>query len=125
MEYKEIIFEIVPVGKPRMTQSDKWKKRAVVERYFAYRDAIKLQANLLGFELTGELEITFYLSVPKSNAKMQKSMHLQPHTSKPDIDNLLKAFLDCFGEDKTVHTVKAKKIWTIENPHIIVRYPLV
>lgn len=108
-----ITFTVDPIGKPRMTQRDKWKKRAVVERYFAYRDVVRLQANLEKFEISGELDITFHLPVTKSYKEKQKTaMHGLPHTSKPDIDNLLKAFLDCFDEDKGVHTIKAKKIWT-------------
>lgn len=119
MDTIENTFFVDPMGKPRMTQRDKWKKRAVVERYFAYRDAVRLQANLCNFELTGELEIEFHIPAPKEkNRELYRDM---PHTKKPDIDNLIKAFLDCFEEDKMIHTIKAKKIWTLEKGRIVTR----
>ena len=31
-------FNVNPVAKPRMTQRDKWKKRPVVDKYYAYKD---------------------------------------------------------------------------------------
>lgn len=125
MEYKETVFIVDPIGKPRMTQSDKWKKRTVVTRYFAYRDAVRLQANLANYELTGEIDITFYIPAPNKKPKERALYDNLPHTSKPDIDNLIKAFLDCFDEDKAVHTLKAKKIWTINEGRIVTRCPQV
>ena len=125
MEYKEDVFIVDPMGAPRMTQRDRWKQRAVVTRYFAFRDAVRLQGNLCGFELTGEIEITFYIPAPKDREKRRAAYDGLPHTKKPDIDNLVKAFLDCFGEDKAVHTIKAKKIWTTGQGKIVTRYPLV
>ena len=125
MDFKEDIFYVDPMGKPRMTQRDRWKKRAVVERYFAYRDTVRLQANLCNFELTGVLEITFYIPAPKEAAKTRELYRDMPHTKKPDIDNLIKAFLDCFEEDKMIHTINAKKIWTLEKGRIVTRSPLV
>lgn len=126
MELIETTFVVCPIGKPRMTQRDKWKKRAVVERYFAYRDAIRLQANLAKYEITGTIDVTFYIPAPKSLSKKDRILlNGTPHTQKPDIDNLVKAFLDCFGEDKAVHTLKAKKIWTTDMGKIITLSPRV
>lgn len=124
MEHKEDVFIIDPMGAPRMTQRDKWKQRPIVTRYFAFRDAVRLQGNLCKFELPCEIEIVFYLPAPKERDKKRALYDGLPHTKKPDIDNLIKAFLDCFGEDKAVHTIKAKKIWTTGQGKIVVRYPL-
>jgi|688.fasta_scaffold786056_2 Holliday junction resolvase RusA-like endonuclease len=125
MEYREDVFYVDPMGAPRMTQRDKWKKRDIVERYFAYRDAVRLQGNLCNYELTGVIEMEFYMPAPKVKEKERVLYEGVPHTKKPDIDNLIKAFLDCFGEDKTVHTIKAKKIWTTGKGRIVTRSPLV
>jgi len=37
-----MIYNINPVPKPRMTQSDKWKKRPPVLRYFAFKDECRI-----------------------------------------------------------------------------------
>ena len=33
------IYDITPIGKPRMTRADKWKQRPAVMRYRAFCDA--------------------------------------------------------------------------------------
>ncbi len=37
------IFNITPMGKPRMTRADKWKQREVVMRYRAFCDEVRLK----------------------------------------------------------------------------------
>lgn len=96
-------IEILPVGYVRLTQSDKWRgmrkgskpMRPAVARYFAYRDELRLKARLAGLEVRAPYLLEFYLPFPKTQGK--RSWELErpiPHTSKPDKDNLEKAFLD-------------------------------
>ena len=106
-----MIFQVTPIGKPRMTQRDRWKKRPCVLAYHAYRDTIRLQAR--GWEPADRCTLLFYLPMPKSwSAKKRAQMLGEPHQQKPDIDNLVKAFLDCFGEDKAIWAVEAVKRWS-------------
>ena len=37
-----ITLNIVPVAKPRMTQSDKWKKRPATDKYWKFKDDLKM-----------------------------------------------------------------------------------
>ena len=46
-----ITLNIVPVAKPRMTQSDKWKKRPVVQKYWKYKDDLKLLCFLCRWQI--------------------------------------------------------------------------
>lgn len=102
-------IDIDPMGAPRMVQSDKWKKRPIVLKYFAYRDEIRKHEVLL----SETLDIEFHIEMPKSwTMKKKHDYNGKPHQSKPDIDNLIKGFLDTYPEDKTVHSVKAKKVWS-------------
>jgi Holliday junction resolvase RusA-like endonuclease len=101
---------IDPIGAPRMTQRDAWKKRPVVLRYFAYRDVVRLICNTEGYSPGGEIQIEFHVPLTKGRSK-QKDLIGKGHDQKPDIDNMLKAFMDCFGEDKTVWKINAKKVW--------------
>lgn len=103
-----------PLGKPRMTQRDKWKERPATTAYHAYCDELNLR--LPGYELPQSLNITFYLPMPKTWSKAKRgSLRGLYHNQKPDIDNLLKAFMDAFkSEDKHVANVIATKMWAEE-----------
>lgn len=106
-------FKVKPVGKPRMTQRDKWLKRPAVMRYREYADALREQADKMGFKPTNAMNIVFEIPMPKSWSKKKRAKMLgAPHDQKPDIDNLLKSFLDALLlDDKKVHTIKMKKFW--------------
>ena len=91
-----MIYDITPVPAPRMTRSDKWKKRPCVMRYFAFRDEVRLKKVKFG----NNDAVFFYLTMPKSWSKKKKAEMIgKPHTQVPDIDNLLKALLDSLYED--------------------------
>jgi Holliday junction resolvase RusA-like endonuclease len=108
---------VEPMGAPRMTRSDRWKKRDVVVRYHAYRDAIRKQ---VVEQNKGELpavpdgvHIKFQIPMPDSwSEKKKRAMNTTPHHSKPDKDNLEKAVLDAlFGEDSFVWYGSQEKRW--------------
>lgn len=107
-------LDVVPMGKPRMTQRDRWKQRPVVLRYHTYCDELRLR--LPGYELPPHLYISFYIPMPPSwSKKKRETMNEQPHQQKPDIDNLAKAFMDAFkSDDSHVHHLEAAKVWSIE-----------
>ena len=103
------IYQITPCPAPRMTQSDKWRKRPCVVRYFAFRD----QVRLLGIEIPERVRIVFVLPMPASWSKAKRAaMDGQPHTVRPDIDNFCKAALDSvFDDDAHIWEIHASKIW--------------
>jgi Holliday junction resolvase RusA-like endonuclease len=106
-----MIVKVTPVGKPRMTQRDKWKYRPAVARYRTYCDVLRL--SLPGYELGLSLHVIFYLPIPKSYSKKKRAELLGTlHGEKPDIDNLAKGFMDAFkAEDKQVAILRAEKYW--------------
>jgi Holliday junction resolvase RusA-like endonuclease len=112
---KRITFPITPVGKPRMTQRDKWKKRKVVQRWFAFKDELRRQAGLIGFVPPPcGMGLRFVLPMPESwSKKMKAGMDGKPHQAKPDKDNLEKAFLDALLEEDSVvwQTAGVEKRW--------------
>ena len=122
MSGQYFIFYVTPMGKPRMTQRDKWKKRDVVVRYYALKDALRWEAKRNGWKPTPTLSITFYIPMPKSWSKKKKTeMMWEHHQEKPDLDNLVKAFKDClYEEDKMVHTyVRIQKVWDHEGSIVV------
>ncbi|MCP4355657.1 MAG: RusA family crossover junction endodeoxyribonuclease [Proteobacteria bacterium] len=103
-------YEIVPVSKPRMTRSDKWKQRPCVLKYRSFKDLIR-ENNVYLPE--SKYHVVFQVAIPKSWPKKKKALMLgQPHQQRPDKDNFEKALLDAlFQEDSAVWDGRASKIW--------------
>ena len=61
------------------------------------------------------LKFSFFMPIPKSwSNKKKKESYGAHHTSKPDIDNLIKWYMDVlqnalYEDDKQVHTITAEK----------------
>lgn len=108
-----MIIKIVPVPKPRMTKADAWKKRPAVLRYWTFCDELRLKYKK---KVEPTLSLKFYLPMPKSwSKKKQIEMLGKPHQAKPDIDNLIKSFLDALCEDDSyVYRIRGEKYWADE-----------
>jgi len=104
-------IELAPFPKPRMTQSDKWKKRPVVVKYWNWKSS--LQEYGINFD-SGQVDVIFFVPMPKSWTKKKcLEMDGKPHQSRPDIDNYLKALFDAVcSEDSHIHKVTARKVWS-------------
>lgn len=101
-----------PIGKPRMTRSDKWKKRDCVMRYRQFADDLRLAAG--GYKLNPEhiqsLSWVAYFEPTKTNKKKVKIGEL--HRQKPDRDNIDKAILDAlFKDDSAIAHGTLEKRW--------------
>ncbi len=107
-------IQIDPVAKPRMTRSDKWNQRDCVMRYRSYCDA--LRAAWGDREVPDAIDIVFYMPMPASwSQKKRDRMNGLPCQSKPDIDNLIKAFFDALlKDDARIWSVRASKAWSID-----------
>lgn len=102
-----------------MTQRDRWAKRPAVLRYFAFADELREAASELKWQVPSRIDLEFGMPMPKSWSNRKKlEMDDQPHQQKPDIDNLIKAFLDALCDDDSfVYVVHAAKYWCSE-PYI-------
>ena len=108
------------MGKPRMTQRDKWKKRPCVMRYRAYKDELNLNISKYP-DLVSDLESgdvigvswVAVLPMPKSWSKKKKlAMKGRYHRQKPDRDNIDKGILDAIlKDDSGVAVGSMTKIW--------------
>lgn len=107
-----IEIPIQAVAKPRMTRSDRWKKRPVVQAYWKYKD------KLVSYNITLPVpyKITFFLAMPESWSKKKRLDHDgKPHLQTPDKDNLEKGFLDAiFEDDKHIWSGWVEKRWSQE-----------
>ena len=109
--YKYFHVEGKPIGKPRQTQSDRWKKRPCVMRYRAWADGLRAKAGKAGDPI--RLDFAAFIPMPKSWAKKKKrEMCGALHRQKPDIDNIAKAISDALlCEDKGIAMGKQIKYW--------------
>lgn len=113
-------YPIIPVAKPRMTQSDQWKKRPVVLKYRAFKDEVRAHGVVLP---ECNAVVTFYLPMPKSWSKKKRSAMIgKPHQQTPDVDNLLKALADaCHTDDSHIWDVHVRKLWAEEGSIVIIK----
>lgn len=118
------LFDVIPMGAVRMTQSDRWKtnpnhldpkkrQREVVRRYFKFKNDMFLQALAMKFELGDFLDAVYFIPMPQSwSEKKRKQMVGLPCKVKPDTDNITKAIKDALKvEDGDVWYEKAEKRW--------------
>ncbi len=104
-------YPINPVAAPRMTRSDTWKHRPVVDAYFSFRDEVKLRQ----VSLPIPSKVIFWMPMwPSWSAKKKLEMDTTPHLQTPDIDNLLKALLEAVFRDcdARVWSVWSEKRWS-------------
>lgn len=106
-------YHITPVPKPRMTNRDKWMKRPAVLQYRAFKDECRLHRVKLP---EGSYHVIFVMPMPKTwSEKKRHAMHGQPHTQRPDKDNLEKALLDALhADDSMIWDGRATKVWGYE-----------
>lgn len=107
-----IYLPITPVAKPRMTRSDKWKKRPCVLRYREYCDSLRSAWGEREFPAAGA-HLSFHMPVPNSWSKKKKlEMMGEPHQQKPDVDNMIKAVLDALHiDDSHIYDIRGSKYW--------------
>jgi len=122
MDYE---FNLIPIGKPRMTQRDKWLNppRKPVLNYRLAKNGLQFYACEQNFSLPEIINVIFVLPVSMTWSKKKKtSMIGHPHRQKPDLDNILKFLMDGLmpnGGDEVVHTINARKIWGEEGKILI------
>jgi Holliday junction resolvase RusA-like endonuclease len=125
---KKIILNITPQTHVRATQGDSvffripreklrpsgLKRLMRLERYNKYKVDLGAEAKRKSFVMPPiGASITFVIPVPPSWSKKKKKLyHGRFHQSKPDIDNLQKAFLDSLmKEDKQIAHLEVQKRW--------------
>ena len=126
------LFDIIPIGAPRMTQSDRWKTnpnhpdpkkrpRKRVTQYFAFKTLLQLQSKELNFELGNALDAVYLIPMPNSwSNKKKERMNGMPCEVKPDTDNITKAIKDTLRKnDSDIWYEKAEKRWAYNGSIII------
>jgi Holliday junction resolvase RusA-like endonuclease len=110
----EIFFTVKGevMGKPRMTQRDKWQKRPCVLRYREYCDRIRAEAGKVP-ENPLAVHIKAFIPMASSWSNKKKAENLgRRQRLKPDWDNIGKAICDAlFTEDSCIAVGITEKFW--------------
>ena len=64
-----IIIPVAPVPKPRITKSDRWKKRKCVTAYWQFKDDVRLHIQ----SLPEAFKVIFYIEMPASWSEKKKT----------------------------------------------------
>lgn len=124
----DIILDVEPCPKPRMTKADArgGKKRDEVERYHRFCDELRQTVALMGVTISVPCHLIFVVAMPRTWSDKKKAQAAgTPHLSKPDRDNFDKAFWDALypsgsGGDAHVWDCRQTKVWGYQG-RIIVR----
>jgi Holliday junction resolvase RusA-like endonuclease len=125
MQIKRTLYwPITVMGKPRMTRSDKWKKRDRVVNYRTIADALRTFADKDKFTLGNHLHAVFFLPMSESWSEKKKAeMHGTLHNEMPDTDNLLKSICDSLAkQDKEIAVKLGVKLWSYEGGLLLYEY---
>lgn len=125
---RKVILNITPQTNVRATQGDRvffriprdklrppgLKRLKRLERYNEYKLSLLALAKENNFQMLPQgCSIRFYVPVPRTWSKKKKAvMHFKLHQTKPDIDNLCKAFFDSLlTQDMGIAHYEAAKFW--------------
>lgn len=102
-----------PMGAPRQTRADAWKKRPCVIRYREWCDKARAATPTGMTKEPLEVSMDAFLEMPKSwSAKKRDSMRGKWHRQKPDGDNILKGGCDgLFESDCMIAYMAVTKRW--------------
>ena len=72
-----------------------------------------------------EIDITFFMPIPKATSKVKRALMLSndiKHVKRGDVDNLSKKYLDClnlivYKDDSQIWHLNAKKLYS-DNPRV-------
>lgn len=117
------IFDVTPIGKPRMTRRDKWEPSDAAVRYFSYKSDLLKEAIETGFKIANIIDLVFLMPMPDSwSQKKKREMNGKPHLQKPDTDNMIKAFCDALTDDDSgIWDKHARKFWWDSGKILVIR----
>lgn len=125
-----MIYELVIPGEPIAKKRPRFAKRG---NFVTVYDSQKKESEVIQvylrskwhlepFETPLEIEIVFYMPIPASWSKKRKEAALKAgvHSSKSDLDNILKKYLDdmngiVYSDDRLIYKITAQKLYDL-NP---------
>ena len=115
----EIPGEPVAKGRPRFARAGKFVRTYTPKQTLNFEQLVGWCARETGADkLVGPVEasVKFYFRLPKSKHRKRNPRQAEPKTTKPDLDNLIKAILDglnkiAFNDDASVWKFNCIEKW--------------
>lgn len=121
-----------PLARPRMGRGQVYDPQRKIKDDYILQLRPQLPPNL-SFPLLCPLIINllFLMQIPKSmSKKKQKELVLEPHTSRPDVSNMVKFIEDVLQDaeiikdDCTIYEIRARKLYAYKPATVIDIYQL-
>lgn len=106
----------IPAARPRVTQRVTYnpKQREQIKTTYV------IKKQYTQSPLTTPLEVTFLFFMPmpkRMSLKKKEALLGAPHTKKPDLDNLIKFYLDSmngvvYNDDKQIYEINSCKVYS-------------
>ena len=120
----KFIIPLIPVGQKRARKGkfgfyDPQNKIKRELKEWFYAEMIQKGVKMIS-KVPVEVKMTFHMPIPKSASKTLKNKYRQyccPHIVKPDIDNIVKFYLDAmssvvYQDDNCIFSVHATKVYS-------------
>lgn len=115
----------IPLKRPRFSKTGSVYNSQSHEMLIIFLDIKKQWGSRPLLMQPIHIDIIFVFKIPESySALKQRAMKNSFHCIRPDIDNLVKTYLDimtgaCYNDDKIIASISAKKIYGREDRTVI------
>jgi Holliday junction resolvase RusA-like endonuclease len=112
----EIDADPIPLQRARGARNGFYDPQHIAKRNFALEVMSKIPRTKL-IETPISFDMIFVIKMPKSWSLKKRAKFLnQPHTTRPDIDNLVKFIFDAlnnvlYNDDAQIYKEEAQKMW--------------
>jgi len=119
----EIPGKPIPLQRARTSSNRFYDPQCLVKRNIRTYIQEQLPEGFKPFTEPLELQVIFYMPIPKAFQKYRKELLKEgkelPHDKTPDASNCVKFLEDCFlkmlyEDDRQIWKISAKKIWAFE-----------
>lgn len=126
----ELFGDPIPLARPRFSNRGKFVKaydsQSALKEGFKWQIKSQYRESPLTIPLT--VDVVFFMPIPKSASGIQKRQMANgiiSHIKKPDLDNLLKFYIDCLigivvEDDSIIERIVATKKYS-NNPGTLIR----
>lgn len=115
-----------PAARPRVTRHGTYNPKQKQQEKLSFEIKSKLPLSHIPSVKPIELSLFFFMPIPNSLSTKKKELLIgQPHTRKPDIDNLSKQVLDAangvlYKDDSQIYELVTQKTFSNEPRTVII-----
>ncbi len=116
----------IPLKRPRLSKKKVYDAQVEIKERIHWEIFSQLEAPNYFAHFKGPITLImeFHMPIPKYTKRIRKALEDQPHSKRPDIDNLIKFYCDVctallYRDDSQVYNITATKIYS-EKPKTVI-----